>query len=114
MANNINQYGYEKLRSFIVQNWTYLELRKPDGIVLNRFSTADGLSIAIVGEEIEYKVVIEGSDPAFTGQTVGRSVVFDVATGGSAIVTENFTNFTFENENDSLTILHRIQVPKVI
>jgi len=111
---NINQYGYEKIRSFILGSWKYLELRQPDGTALKRFGTADGLTMNVVGDVVEYKVVVTGSDPTFSNQTVARSVVFDVASGGSAIVTENFTSFTFEQAEDSLTVIHRLQVPKVI
>lgn len=110
---NINQYGYEKIRTFILANWKYLEVRKPDGTVLKRFSTADGLTITGT-TEIEYKIVISGSDATFLNQQVGQSVLFDVATGGSAIATESFTAFTFESADDELTIIHKLQVPQVI
>lgn len=113
---NINQYGYEKIRSFILSNWKYLELQSPDGTPLKRFSTADGLTITgnATAQEIEYKVIVSGADASFTGQTVGKSVLFDVATGGSAIATESFTTFTFESVDDELTVIHKLQAPQVI
>ncbi|MFJ8063311.1 hypothetical protein ACIQYS_01585 [Psychrobacillus sp. NPDC096426] len=112
---NINIYGYQKIREFVLANWKYLEVRKPDGTVLKRFSTADGLTITGNGstQEIEYKLVITG-DATFQGQTVGKSVLFDVATGGTAIATEIFTSFEFSSELDSLTILHKLQVPQIV
>lgn len=112
---NINNYGYEQIRSFILSNWNYLELRTPTGTVLKRFSTADGLTITgnATTQEIEYKIVVSGLDASFTGQSVGKSVLYDVATGGSAIATESFTNFTFESEDDELTVIHKLQVPVI-
>lgn len=113
---NIENYGYEKIRTFVLSNWKYLQVCKPDGTILKRFSTTDGLTITgtAVNTELEYKVVISGSDATFIGQSVGKSVLFDVATGGSAIATETFTTFTFESVDDSLTILHKLQIPAVI
>ncbi|MGI2326418.1 hypothetical protein [Planococcus sp. YIM B11945] len=112
----INQYGYQKIREFVIANWKYLEVRKPDGTVLKRFGTADGLVITGNGSTptIEYKLVIKGSDALFTNQTVGKSVVFDSPTGINAIATESFTNFTFESADDELTIVHKLQVPQVL
>ncbi|MTD30126.1 hypothetical protein [Planomicrobium sp. YIM 101495] len=112
----INQYGYQKIREFVIANWKYLELRKPDGTVLKRFGIADGLEIAGSANTptIEYKLIIKGSDALFTNQTVGKSVVFDSPTGANAITTENFTSFTFESADDELTIIHKLQIPQVL
>lgn len=113
---NINTYGYEKIRTFVLANWKYLELQTPSGVVLKRFGTADGLTITgtSTSTEIEYKLVISGSDATFLNQQVSKSILFDVATGGSAIVTETFTTFTFESTDDELTIIHKLQLPAVI
>lgn len=111
----INNYGYEKLRQYILANWTYLEVRTPTGTVIKRFGVSDGLTITgnATTQELEYKLVLNG-DETFLGQTVGKSVLFDVATDGTAIATEVFTSFTFESVDDQLTILHKLQVPAVI
>lgn len=113
---NINQYGYEKIREFVLVNWKYLEVRTPTGIVLKRFSTADGLTITGTGTstELEYKVIVNGTDIAFEGQSVGKSVIFDSAVSTNAIATETITSFTFANPLDELTIIHKLQIPQVI
>ncbi|MDJ0331731.1 hypothetical protein [Planococcus sp. S3-L1] len=112
----INQYGYQKIREFVIANWKYLEVRTPTGVVLKRFSVTDGLTITgtSASAEIEYKIVISGNDATFIGQSVGKSVLFDAATGGSAIATETFSTFLFESAEDELTIIHKLQVPKVL
>lgn len=111
---NINNYGYEKIRSFILSNWTYLELRTPTGTVLKRFGVGDGLTIIgnATTPTIEYKIVVKGTDATFMNQTVGKSVLYDVAEGGTAIATENFTGFTFAEEADELTVIHTLEVPQ--
>ena len=112
----INQYGYQKIREFVIANWKHLEVRTPTGVVLKRFSTADGLVITgnASSPVIEYKLIIKGSDALFANQTVGRSVVFDSAVSTNAIATESFTSFTFESADDELTIIHKLQVPQVL
>lgn len=117
MATEINQYGYQKIREFVIANWKYLEVRTPTGTVLKRFGTADGLVITGNGStpEISYKLVIKGSDALFANQTVGKSVIFDSPTGTNAIATESLsTSFTFESADDELTIIHKLQVPQVL
>jgi len=113
---NINEYGYEQLRNHIVSAWKYLEIQTPTGTPLKRFDVSTGLVINGSGstQTIEYKVVAKGADVEFTGVTAGKSVLFDTATGGTAIATETFTDFTFVAEEDELTVIHKLEVPKVI
>lgn len=112
---NINNYGYEKLRSYILANWTYLEVQTDTGVPLKRFSLADGLTVTgnAATQEIEYKIVITGNS-SFMNQKVNKSVLYDVATGGTSIATELFNEFTFESVDDQLTIIHKLQVPKIV
>src|SRR5699024_5360184 len=100
----------------IIANWKYLELQTPTGTVLKRFSQADGLVITGTssGATIEYKVVVTGATSEFTGKTVGKTVIYANATGGTPIATETFTNFTFVENEDELTVRHVLEVPKVI
>lgn len=111
----INNYGYEKLREYVIANWTYLEVQDATGIVIKRFGISDGLTITgnATTQEIEYKLVITGN-ATFLGKTVGKSVLFDDATGGTAIATEVFTSFTFESADDQLTIIHKLQIPQIV
>jgi len=111
----INNYGYEKLREYILANWNYIEVQDSTGIAIKRFGIADGLLITgnATTQQIEYKLVITG-DATFLGQTVGKSVLLEVATNGSPIATEEFTPFTFESVDDQLTIIHKLQVPQIV
>jgi len=111
----INNYGYEKLREYILSSWNYIEVQNESGIALKRFGIADGLQITrnATTQEIEYKLVITG-DATFLGKTVGKSVLLEVATNGSPIATEIFAPFTFESADDQLTIIHKLQVPQIV
>ncbi|WP_342598807.1 hypothetical protein MHB48_15225 [Psychrobacillus sp. FSL H8-0483] len=111
----INNYGYEKLREYILSNWKYLEIQTPTSEVLKRYSTSNGLVITgtSTSTELEYKLVITG-DATFLSKTVGKSVLFNVATNGSPIATEVFNPFTFETVDDQLTIIHKLQVPQIV
>lgn len=109
----ISTYGYSSIRQYAQTTWQYLEVQKQDGTPLKRFTLSDGLTITQVGNTIEYVIIINGNDPLFSNQTVSKSVIFDVATGGQAIAVESFTDFTFESTDDQLTIKHTIQVPQL-
>lgn len=110
----VTNYAYETLRQFAIGSWKYLEAQKSDGTVIKRFGTTDGLTITQVGQTIEYKIVISGADALFTGQSVAKSVIYNVATGGQPIATETFTVFTFDVTEDELTIKHVLQIPQVV
>lgn len=111
----INNYGYESIRSFILSNWTYLELQTSTGIVLKRFGVADGLTVTgnATTAQIEYRIVVSGADAKFKNQTVGKSVLFDSSTGTKAIA-ERETDFTFASDADELTVIHVLEVPQQV
>lgn len=128
---NINTYGYQKLREYVIANWKYLELQDATGTAVKRFiggrivgDTNDfGQPIykdipgtIITGtattQELTFTVIAEGAE--FTGKTVAKVALFDVATGGTAIAVENFTAFKFESAEDQLTINFKLQVPQVL
>lgn len=111
----INNYGYEKLRDYILSSWNYIEVQDENGIAIKRFGVSDGLTITgtSTSSELEYKLVITGDD-TFLTKTVAKSVLYDVATNGTPIATELFPPFTFESADDQLTINHRLYVPQIL
>lgn len=112
----ITDYAYSKIRNYISTNFVYLELQDESNTAIKRFTVADGLAITIddINKLVKYQLVVTGADTTFTGKTVAKSVLYDVATGGTSIATETFTAFTFENENDELTIIHTLKVPQIV
>lgn len=110
----VTTYAYDKLTTFAIGSWQYLEVQKADGTPIRRFTTTDGLTITQVGQTIVYQIVISGTDALFTGQTVSKSVVYDSATGGQPLATETFAEFTFITVEDELTVKHVIQIPQVV
>jgi len=110
----VTNYAYDKLRQFAVGSWKYLEVQKADGTPINRFTQSDGLTITQVGQTIELSITISGSNALFTGQSVSKSVIYDVATSGQPIATETFTEFTFAATEDELTIKHTLQIPQIV
>jgi len=110
----VTTYAYDSIRAFAIGSWKYLEVQKADSTAIKRFTTIDGLTITQVGQAVEYKIVISGVDALFTGQSVAKSVIYDVATSGQPIATETFAEFTFAASEDELTIKHVIQIPQVV
>ena len=113
---NINEVGYQKVRQFVLENWKYIEIQDENGTAIKRLGTDNGLTITgdKTTQQIEYKVVISGTDSSFNGKTVNKSAIYDVGSGGEAIAEATFTAFTFESEDDELTVIHRLKIPEVI
>lgn len=62
---------------------------------------------------MELTIILKGSDfPPDT--TVSKSVILHEHDGKKDVISsEDFQPFTFESDNDELTIKHKIQVPAV-
>ncbi|MGG4434263.1 hypothetical protein AAXE64_06855 [Priestia megaterium] len=113
---DISTQGYDNLRSYIQTNWKYLELQSSTGTPILRITTTDSrVTITNANGKITYTLVLKGSDSGITvGSTeVGKSAIFNAASGGTAFSTETFTSFTFAGTQDELTVTHELQVPKV-
>lgn len=113
---DISTQGYDNLRSYIQNNWKYLELQSSTGTPVLRITTTDSrLTILNSNGKITYVLVLKGSDVGITVGTteVGKSAIFNVASGGTAFSTETFTSFIFAGTQDELTVTHELQVPKV-
>ena len=111
----ISMAAYSDLRNYMKTNWQYIELQNETGVKIIRFSPSDSRITSIVeGNNIKITVVIKGSDVDITKpSTFAKSVIYNVATGGVSYSTESFTPFTIEGEQDELTVIHTIEVPKL-
>ncbi|WP_066173359.1 hypothetical protein [Bacillus marinisedimentorum] len=114
----VTSQAYQDLRDYIQANWQYIELQDDTGNPVLRLSPANSRVSWIhnAGEQtLKLQVVVKGSDTDITApQTFAASAIFNVATGGSAYSVESFTPFTFESDQDELTVVHSIQVPQVV
>lgn len=111
----IRQEGYQALRDFIQSNWQYIELQDNlDSPVLRLSPTDEKVTwIHNAGESVlKLQIVVTGLDVTL-GTTISHSAIYDVATGGLPYSKETFTSFTFESDEDQLTVIHSIQVPSV-
>lgn len=109
--SSITTYGYSAIQNYIASTFTYLELQDQNGNPIKRFNTSNGLTITNVGQTIVYQVVATG-DNTFIDKTVAKSVIYDSSTSTNAFAEESFSPFTFESEEDELTVKHTIQVPQ--
>lgn len=111
----ISTAAYADLREYIHSNWQFIELQNETGTKIIRLSPSDSRVTSIIeGNNIKITVVIKGSDIDITKpSTFAKSVVYKVATGGVSYSTESFTPFTIEGEQDELTVIHTIEVPKL-
>lgn len=113
----ISTAAYQELRSHIQSTWKYIELQDATGNKVVRLSPSDSRVTWThnVGDSIlKLQVIIKGSDTDITApKTIAKSAIFNLATGGTAFSLEPFTPFTIETDQDEITVVHSIQVPKV-
>lgn len=113
----ITSAAYQNLRDYIQSNWNCIELQDESGIKIVRLSPSDSRVTwqHLAGESVlKLQVIIKGSDSDIVApKTFAKSVIYNVATGGSQFSTESFTPFTIESDQDELTVIHNIEVPKV-
>ncbi|MEK4030768.1 hypothetical protein MKZ02_19820 [Pseudobacillus sp. FSL P4-0506] len=112
----ITTAAYTALRNYVQSNWKYIELQDETGAKIVRLTTTDNrVASAIEGNNVKLTVIIKGSDSdIITPKTFAKSVIYDVATGGTPYSIETFAPFTIESDQDELTVIHTTQVPKVI
>ena len=117
MAEILNS-GYQSIRDFVQANWKYIELRDGAGVAILRLSTADARVKWIHtanSQTLELQVVVKGSDAELSlPKTFGSSAIYSVATGGSAMSIETFSNFTMEATGDELTVIHQLEIPQLV
>lgn len=114
----ITSAGYQDIRDHVEATWTYHELRDGSAAAIVRLALSDSRvtwTHAANAQTLELTTIITGSDVDITlPQTFAASALYKVATSGSALSEESFTQFTIEATNDQLTIKHRVEIPRVI
>ncbi|MGE6259220.1 hypothetical protein ACQKCU_15160 [Heyndrickxia sporothermodurans] len=113
----ITSQAYQDLRDYIQSNWKYIELQDESGKAIIRLSPTDNRvtwSHAAGDQTLKLQVIIKGSDSDITKpSTLAKSLIFNVTQGGQPFSIESFTPFTIEQNEDELTVIHSIQVPKL-
>lgn len=114
----ISTAGYQSLRDFIQNNWTYIELRNEAGLPIIRLSTADprvNWTHETGAQTLQLTAVITGADADITTPvTVAYSAIFDVTQGGESLSVVEFEHpFTLQDDNYQLTVNHQIQIPQL-
>jgi len=116
MPNEIEEAGYVTIRTFIIGDWEYIELRDDEDSPILRLGETDPRVDWIEDDPneqvITIQIVVSGDDPEITlPQTFAVSALFNVDVGGDALAVEEFTEFTMTDEADQLTVQHSIEVP---
>lgn len=112
----ITAEAYADLRNYIKSNWQYIELQDDQGNKIVRLSNSDSrVTSTIEGNNVKITVVLKASDSDITAPvTFAKSAIYNVVTDGSPFSIESFTPFTMQSESDELTVVHTIQIPKVV
>lgn len=115
----VQNAGYQDIRDYIQDNWKYIELRNESQNPVLRIGIGDPRvtwTHTAGAQTLEMTCVIRGNDPdvvSLLPQTFAGAALFKVASGGSAMSAEEFTNFTMSSASDQLTIIYQLEVPQV-
>ena len=114
----ITNAGYQSIRDFVEATWKYVELRDETGTKIVRLAVRDPRVTwehNANAQTLELKVVIKGSDAEVSlPKTFASSAIYSIATGGSALSDESFSDFTMESSGDELTVIHKLEIPQII
>ena len=118
MATEITNAGYQSLRDFVQQEWTFIELRDEVGSAIVRLGVDDervSWTHDSNSQTLELRVVISGSDSEIElPRTFLSSAIFKQAEGGEELAQESFSSFTMEGTGDELTVIHQLEIPQVV
>ena len=114
--SQVTEYGYETIRNFIEQSWKYIELQDSTGTAIIRLGIGDSrVKWAHVDGDgvLKLEIKITGADVALPC-TVGKTAIFDTASGGNVIATADVEVTTLTQTIDELTVTANIQVPTIV
>lgn len=106
--NQFNEYGYSKVRDYVK---TFAHVGINNGATqIKRVQVSD---ITITGQVLTYNITFDNVDGSLTGKTVNEGHIYEDASNTNAVASVQFTDFTFESEQDTLTLTIKIQVPQL-
>lgn len=107
----------QAIRDYIQSHWSYVELSSYDGVLWKRLSTSDSRvswTHTAGAQTMKLTIVIKGTDPdVVLPLKIGKISLFNVATGGSALVSELFTEQSISIIENVFTLTYQLQIPKV-
>lgn len=106
--NQFNEYGYSKVREY-VKTFVYIGLYN-GATQIKRVQATD---ITIDGQVITYNITFDNVDGSLTSQTANQAHIYEDASNANAVASVEFTDFTFESIEDTLTLTIKIQVPQL-
>ena len=109
--------GYQDIRDHVENTWTYVEVRDDEDSVVLRIGAEDERvewTHDPESQELRLELLLSGSDEEITvgTTTVNKSVIYKTDDGGEPLAEEYYSPFVFDQEEDELLIVHRLQIPK--
>lgn len=113
----IEENAMQAIRDYIQSNWNYIELASYLGTVWKRLPITDPRiqwTHTPGSQTMQLTIVISGTDSDVTlPLKIGKISMFNVPSGGSALVSELFTEQTISIIENVLTLTYQLQIPKV-
>jgi len=123
MATEVNEAGYQDLRDYVMDNWSYIEFRDDMGEVV-QVDNKDRLLIgtdlnfawttANTDQELKVEGTIAGSNVLNGAEvTIAESALYKVDTAGDELHSDTDTAFVFGDNDDELQVTHSIELPQL-
>lgn len=103
----ITQYAYGTLREYAKNNWKVVAIANGTETV-KKYTNA---VITVDGNKVKYNVICDNANGSLTGKKVDRFAIYETTTSTDIIAEDTFAEFTYANENDTLTIEIEIVIP---
>ena len=117
--SQVTDYGKQLLRKSVEDNWKYISVvNQADAEIFRAEVGVDTRATIIqdsVDNPVQVRVVVSGDDTEVTVSvtTVSGIKLYTQASGGTATVTSNITDFFFTSTDDELTINQTIEIPTI-
>ncbi|MGE8004167.1 hypothetical protein [Lysinibacillus sp. NPDC093216] len=105
----ITSYAYGDLREYMKNTYKAVAIANATAEV-KRYTNVD---ITVEGGKVKYKVLADNTDGSLTGKKVDRFKIYKTGTSTDVIAEVTFAVFTYENNNDTLTIEIELIIPSV-
>lgn len=117
LRSTIETNAMQAIRDYIQSSWSYVELASYSGTVWKRLALTDPRvqwTHTPGAQTLQLTITIKGTDADVTiPLAIGKISMYNVAVGGSALVSEQFTEQNITVIENVLTLTYQLQIPKV-
>jgi len=120
MPTQADSYGFEDLRQYVQNNWAFIAVVDSTGSEVLRWDANNNANVTWTSgpasNPLTAELVVTGQDLIDAGAslpvTLVRTDAFKSDAASARVAHDSYTDATFEEEADELTITHNYQIPQ--